>query len=213
MLVLLALPEIAQQAEAVGERRVRGDDCAGVAVSPEILARIETECGDVAETSGAPAVPARAVRLTRILDDEDAVPACELEDRLHRYDLTVEMHRHDRLRMRRQRALQERGIDQIVCVDVDEHRPRTRGGYRKRRRDIRVRGNDHFVAGSDAQNFQRELHRRRSRFNADAVFDADVPREVLFKSGDVGSEYEARVLHHLRYARKKLRAQRAELRL
>ena len=111
MLVFLALSEIAQQPQPLCELGVVGDDRAAVAVGTEILAGIETETSDVTEAADAATVPARAVRLTRIFDHVESVPARELPDRIHRHGLTVQMHRHDRFRARRHGGFATLDID------------------------------------------------------------------------------------------------------
>ena len=53
-------------------------------------------------------------------------------------------------------ASSSEGSSKIGFVHVDEHRFRTDRRYRNRRSDVGVRGDDDFVAGPDAQRFDRE---------------------------------------------------------
>ena len=55
----------------------------------------------VAERAGALAVVLRADRLRRILDDDELVLLRDGVDLVHRRGLPVQMHGHDRLRVRR----------------------------------------------------------------------------------------------------------------
>ena len=71
MLVLSTLPEVPKQPQPFGELGVAGDDRTTVAVRAEILTGIKAEAAGVAEGAHPATVPARAVRLARILDHEE----------------------------------------------------------------------------------------------------------------------------------------------
>ena len=72
VLVLPHLPEIAKDADALGQLRVVGDDGPRITQGTEVLARIEAEAGGTAERTGASAAVAGAVRLRGVLDQRDA---------------------------------------------------------------------------------------------------------------------------------------------
>ena len=64
-----------QHGHALGQRAVVGDDGAGVAHRPQILARIERIGRGHAESADLPALVARQMRLRAILDHPEPVPA------------------------------------------------------------------------------------------------------------------------------------------
>ena len=82
---------------------------------------------------------------------------------LHVREPSVEVHRDDRFRPRRNGELDEHRI-KIACavLDVDEHRLRANGDHRLRRGDKGVGRGDNLISGSDVQRPQNELESARS---------------------------------------------------
>ena len=169
MLVLFLLAEIAQQLNAFADPGVIGDDGAAVAIGAQILPRIKAEATGVADASGSPPLPHRSVRLTRIFDDAQSMTARRVEDRLHRDDLPVQVHRHQRLRAWRDRRVNCRRIDQVVIGHLDQHRRRTHTRNAQRRGDVRICRHDDFVARADVQRLERDFQRRRSGLDPHAM--------------------------------------------
>ncbi len=93
-----------------------------------------------------------ADRLRRVLDHRDAGARRLVENRIHVGAQAEQMHRHDRLRPRRDRSRERRRIDvERRRIDVDQHRPRADADNAARRREERIGGRDHLVAGTDAR--------------------------------------------------------------
>ena len=87
-----------------------------------------------------------------ILDDRHAVALRDLDQRVHVGHQPVQVDGHDRLRPGRDRRLDAVGVHaEVVCADVDEHRPGPRLEDRADRRvEGEADGND-FVTGTDAE--------------------------------------------------------------
>src|SRR5580700_622465 len=213
MFVLLALAEIAHEAQLVGQTRIAGHDRTAITVRAQILARIKTKASGVAEASDYLTVPARPVRLAGVFDHSQVVALRTAQDRLHRDGLPVEMHGHDRFRVRRHGLLEQRRVEEVSFVHFDEDRFRAGRRHGDGRSDVGVRGDDHFVARPDAKGLHRELQSRGSGLDTHAIRSAHVAREVFFEMAYVGSKNEAAVLHHAHDTRYDLLMQRRELRL
>src|SRR5512132_4448261 len=83
MAIPLGLSPVAQSPNAPCHLVVIGDNGAALAAGAEVLARIEAEASEVAETAGAAACVLGAVRLRRIFDDDKTVRAGDLENGIH----------------------------------------------------------------------------------------------------------------------------------
>src|SRR5204863_6219487 len=103
------------------EVSIVGYERAAVADAGEVLRREEAEGGRVTQRACPPAVPGRPRGLRRVLDHGGP----ELLQLLDWRDVAEQVNGHDRLRLRRQRALDRRDRDAERCrVDVAEDRPR-----------------------------------------------------------------------------------------
>ncbi len=191
VMILRLLAPVAQHSNFRGEFRIAGDHCPALSVCAEILAGIETETAQIAETSRATALIFGAVSLRGVFDHSQSAPACDLQDRIHVGSLAAEMDGKNCLGARGDRALDFRGVHREVArIDVDEHRPRAAILDRRDGRDERVRHGDDFGAGADACRQQRQVQRTGSRIYADRVIGAAVTREVLLERGDVAAQNE-----------------------
>jgi hypothetical protein len=165
----------AQAAHARGRRRIVGGDEAGVAERVEILERMGREAAEVPERAALAPLEHRSDRLGGVLDNEHPVTLGDVHNPVHAADAAGEMHRHDRARARRHRALDRRRIDVLIGQHVDEHRARAEVDDHRGRGDERIRRRDHLVAGTDARHFEREKQRvgagvERDRLAGAAVF-------------------------------------------
>ena len=156
-------PRRRRQAVVVGEHDA---PLAGI----EVLGGLEAEGADRADGADAPAAPARAVGLGRVLDHRQAVAAGDLAQAVHVRGQPREMHRHHGPGPRRDRLLDQAGV-QVVGqgIDVDEHGHGVRHHDRAGRRDEGIGRHDDFVAGFDADRLQREAERRGAVADGDAV--------------------------------------------
>ena len=208
MEVLARLAPVAQPAQTLCEVCSAGDDRAALAASAQVLARIEAEGRGPAHRSRlapaalSPGVILGAVGLAGVFDDDQAVFACELQDRIHVGHLSVEMHRdHGRhgptgaLARHPARGSLTPALAFQVCaqllgihgvggrVDIDELRPRADLGDGLRRRDEGVGDGDDRLAGPDARSVQREPQRIGAACHADAVPHVaergEIPLEVV----------------------------------
>ena len=156
--VVTECAHLGRQLRRAGEHRPR------VAVGAEVLARVEACARRDAEAPRADAVPHRALRLRRVLDQENAGRARGRLQLLQGRHLAIEVDRHDRPGARPEPRRHRRGIDQVVHrIAVDEHRRRASTGDRERGRDEGVGGHDHLVSRTDADGAQRQLQGRRCR--------------------------------------------------
>ncbi len=118
------LPPVAQQRDPLRQRRVGGHGRAALAIGSEILARVEAEAADIADRSGAAALVFGSMGLSCILDHDEPVATGDLHDRIHIGHQPVQMHRHDRLRARRDRGFDGRRIHGPGDgIDIDENGP------------------------------------------------------------------------------------------
>ena len=119
-----------------------------------ILRRVEGEAAGP-EATRHPPVEARAVRLSRVFNDEKAVLTGDGVYRFHVAGLPEQVHRQNAARVRRYLLLDARRVEvEIVATDVDEHRAgageedSVRGGGEGEGR------RNYFVAGAKAMHGQ-----------------------------------------------------------
>ena len=111
------------------------------------------------------------MRLGGILHQRQLVLAANLQHRVHVKRMPVKMHRHDRLRPRRDRAFDQFRVQierRVVNVHID--RLGADVGNRPTRRHKRVRRGDDFVARPDVQQQHRHVQRGGAAVEAHAVF-------------------------------------------
>ena len=152
--------------------------------------------------------PLRAVRLRRVLDHRQAERA-----EVGR-GAAEEVHRHDRLRLVRDLALDLRRIEvQRRRVDVGENRCRAAPGDRLGGRVERERRADHLVAGADVHPVEHEDDRVGAVGAADRLLDAELGRSLALEGLDLGAEDELPGVERARERVLQLRDQRRVLRL
>ena len=197
VLALDPLAEVAQTAEPAGQQRVVGADSAAVSKRAEVLARVEGEAGGGAERADRPSAVLRAGGLGRVLEQQQAVRLGHRLQRVHVARLAVEVHGEDPHRARTHRGAGRVGVDQAgVLQHVAQHRRGADVRDGQGRGDEGVRRDDDLVAGPDVVGAQHERQRRRAGGDADALLDAAVLREFVFKCLDLGAEDVAARIEH-----------------
>jgi hypothetical protein len=145
-----------------------------------------------------PSVVARTMGLRGILDYDQVVAPRDREQRVEVRRPAVQVHRHNRLRPRRDGSGHRRRIDRVGRgLHVDEYRRRAHGEDRQDRRDERIGGRDDFVAGPDFESAQRELDCRQPGADADRVARADERGILAFEALDRGTQDEIPALEQL----------------
>ena len=169
---------------------VRGERAA-LAVGAQVLGGVEAEGGRLAEAAHAPAAVARAVGLAGILDDGQVVARGDRQDGVEIRRPAVEMHRHDRPRVRGDRGLDALGVEVGGArIDVHEQRARPDVGDGFGGGDEGVGRGDDLVARLHPRREQGQMQGARARVHGDAVLDAAVGRELLLEPRDLLAEDE-----------------------
>ena len=165
--LLVARAVEAEHPHPLGHLVVATGDEAAVAEREEVLGREEAEGG-----ADARARDARGAERLRGILDQRQPEGGELGERR---GAAEEVHRHDRLRPRRDARGDVVGIEvERDRVDVGEHRRRAGAGDRLRRRVERERRADHLVAGADPHRLEREHERVGAVRDADRVRHAEI---------------------------------------
>ena len=184
---------VAQERDPSRQFRIIADDSTGLAISPEVLARVETEAAEIADRARAAAAPFCAVRLRRVLDDNELVPARDGHDRIHVGHLPVKMHRQNDFRPGRDRCLDLRRVHRPgVGIDIHEDRLGAAIKNCRRRRDEGHRYRDDFVAGVNAGGKKGEMQCGRSTVDGLAMPNMTIGRELFLERRDVRAKHELR---------------------
>ena len=197
--VLTVYPDLAHR---LGQCIVVGEERATVAVSAEWLRGKERRRPDERQRTRAPAVLRRAEALRRVVDHGQPVAGRDRVDRCKVSALTIQRHRHDGPRTRRDGRLEERRIEVPgPPVDVYEHRRRPGERDHFARCDERERRRDHLVATTNAERHERDQERVRAARGRDAVSRAGIARKRRLELGDLGAQDELAMVQHLGHAR------------
>src|SRR5215213_900291 len=94
----------AQSSQACCDFVVAGLKNSTITGAAEVLRRIKTEASDHAHRARTASVVSRANRLRRIFDYGYSMTAAEVEQRIHRRALSVDVNGHDRFGSRRDRV-------------------------------------------------------------------------------------------------------------
>jgi hypothetical protein len=78
-----------QEPDGLGVIRIRRYDCAGFAISPEVLAGIKTEAREIRQRPRALSFIFGSVSLRRVLNHGDATDACSIQNGSHVGRLSV----------------------------------------------------------------------------------------------------------------------------
>jgi len=197
MMVFGGLSVVAEPADPVGERAVVRDDRAAVSAGSQVLGRIETERGDLAERPDLAARVARSDRLRAVLDQEQVVTAGDRAECGHVRRLSIEMDRENRSRLRGHRGLGRARVDgEGERIDVDQHRPRAAPLDRADRGNGGVRHGDDFVTRADSGGPDRQLDRVGAIGDAHRVPGSDPGGECLLERLDFRAENVPARLDH-----------------
>ena len=175
---------VAELAERIGELRLVGRDGPALARGDD-LARVERQAAHQAERSARRIPVAGAERAGGVLDEDDILGNGRLQllplDRA-----PEEVDGEHGLRPRRHRVGDAGDVDvERVGIDIDEDGAGSAELDDVRRRRERVGGNDHLVAGADAERQHRQVQRRRAGRDDDRVRGAAGLREPLLELGDL----------------------------
>ena len=96
VIVFGLLPPVSQQGNPPRELGLIADDRPALAIGTEVLAGIETETTEIADRSRAAAFVFSAMRLRRVLDDDEVVAAGNLHNRIHISHQAVQVDWQDR---------------------------------------------------------------------------------------------------------------------
>ena len=196
----------AEHPHPLGHLLVAAGDETAVAEREEVLGREEAEGGADARARDA----GGAERLGRVLDQRQP----ESRELGERRRTAEEVHRHDRLRPRRDARGDVGGVEvEADRIDVGEDGGRAGPGDRLGGRVERERRADHLVPGADAHRLEREHERVGAVGDADRVGHAEIGGRLVLERLDLGAEDEAARLENLREALLELRDQRRVLRL
>ena len=198
VVILDSLAAVAQQAHLLGHSVVVRHHHAAIAICAEIFRRIEAERRRVSEQADAPALVSRPVRLRRVFDHHQVVPARQSGDRVEIGGLAVQVNGDNGPRSRRNRRRDRCRVEVVrLGTGIDEHGPRTRGQDSQDGGDKRVRDRDDFVARSDIVRPQGELDGVEAAGDADGMPGADVRGVLGLEALDGGSQNEVSVLADL----------------
>ncbi len=197
VVVLGPLAIVAHHPHLLGQLPVIRRERAGVAVSSQVLARIEAEGAKRPDGPGAAPLVPGAVGLAGVLDHRQAVPGGDLEDRVHVGRLAVQVDGHDRPGAWRDGRFDQSRID-VVRARVDVDPDGRRAGERNcaRAGDERSRRRDHLVARADVHRPHAQLERGHAGIQAHRVLRLAVGAKLAFEGGDVTSEDEVGVRDH-----------------
>lgn len=179
--------------EEFGQGGVVGGDHAGVAVSAEILARIEAETTDGADGAAAAAFVFRANGLGGVFDNHGAVTAGDVEEGVHVGGAAEEV---DGLDGPDVAVAGEGGFDLVgvevegVGIDVDKDWLNAEAGERAGGGEEAVGSGDDLVAGAEFEGHPGEQEGVRARSAADGVAGLGIAGDGAFEFADGGAHDE-----------------------
>ena len=186
-----ALAVGAQQAQAIGDVGVAGEDRARVAPGPEGRGRPQREAPGVAERAGAAAGDDGAGGVRGVLDDAGADGARHLGDGLDVGGRAGEVDDDDRGDARVDDLGQGGGREQAgLLVDVGRADLRPEVDDRLGDADVGGGGDDDDVAARDAERLEREADRGGARADADRVAGAERGGQLVLEGRDRAAERE-----------------------
>ncbi len=131
------------------------------------------------------------MRLGAILDHLQPVPRRNLHQRVQIDALAVQVNRHDRLGLRRNRRLDLADVHQeIVVPDIDENRAGAENLDGRNRRHRGVRHRDDLVARANPRRRQRDIDRVGTAVDTDAAIHPDIGRHRAFEGDTFRPENE-----------------------
>ena len=158
--------------------RIAGRYSSGITQRAQILARVKAPACDAPTATTDPLAPVpRAMRLRRIVDQQQPVVRGNGCHRIKIGRLAIQMRRQDRLGARGDRGLDPRRVEIVRRrIGLDRHRRRAGHANRQLCRDIAVARNDHFIARANVRRLQREVERVEPVSDPDAMRCAAIGR-------------------------------------
>ena len=130
-------------------------DHAAVTIGTQDFGRIERGRGDVAHAARLLTLVFSTLCLRTVFQDKQAVPARNLQDRIHVRTLAEQMDGKDYLGPGRDGGFQLVNVHQVRAgIDIHEYRRRTGRHDSRNRRDGRVRHRDYLIPRTDAERIQ-----------------------------------------------------------
>ena len=201
MAVLRLGTVVAQRRDALRQPRVGGHHRAAVAQRAQVLGREETEGRRIAKRTGLAAVARRAVRLRRVLDQQQPVPPGQRRQRRHVGQLAVQVHRHDRARARSDRRFHAGRVEiEAQRIGLHRHRHQPVLADREEAGDEGVAGHDDLVALAERAELPVAAQDQRQRIqpvaHAHRMAHAAVGGELALEGGQfLAHDVPARVDH------------------
>jgi hypothetical protein len=162
-----------------------------------VLRCVEAERA-VAEAAGLSPAVGRAMRLARVLDDDEPVPVGDGPDHVHVGDETEQMDRADRPGSRGDGRFDLLRVDQIrVRLDVDEHGRRAGKENRVRGRGERVSDGDHLITRLEPDPSEDRHQRQRPVAHRNRVLHPHQLRPLGFELGDLAALRDHPAAQHL----------------
>ena len=189
---------VAQGAEAGGHLIIVGDDGPALAEGAQVLARVEAEAAAQAERPGPLAAVLGPVRLGGVLDQRDAAPPADVQQRGQVGRLAVEVYRQDSPGPRGDAALDLGGVHRVrLGVHVHEHRLGPDVADGPGGGDEGHRDGDHLVPAADARTDQGQVQGGSPAVDGDAVPGSDVGGERLLELRDLRAQDVGAAVGHL----------------
>ena len=199
MLVPTCLSAVAEAPDARGKGVVLGHHGPPVAKRTQVLGGIEAEGSGNADSADGPTHRGGQMRLTAVLDERQAVSACNGLERHQIRRLTVEMHWKNGARSRRDGVLHSGGRQgEARRVDIGEHRTGSGHHHGQCGECRRERRRDHLVARSDVERSQNEGNGISPVADAHGVCCAAALRELALERFDLRAEHEPPAADHPR---------------
>mmetsp|Transcript_115589 Transcript_115589/g.188375 ORF Transcript_115589/g.188375 Transcript_115589/m.188375 type:complete len:383 (+) Transcript_115589:527-1675(+) len=168
-----------------------------IAVSAEVLARVQGETAHITYGANTSAFVESAVRLRSILNHHKIVPFCNIKDCVHVTAMTIQMHRHDGFGLRCDRGLKLAAIKHVVLIMVDEDWGGTVVRDGKHRSNERVCLHNHLIARANVKELDCKVQCIGAGVEADAVLVATPCRKFVLKFLDVWPKDECSLVQNV----------------
>ena len=167
MAILQVGTVVAQGRDPLRQCVVAGHHRAAIAQRAEVLGREETESRRVAERAGPAPVTQCAMRLRRVLDQQQPVLSGQHLQRRHVGQLAIQMHRHDRARARPDGRRHAGRVEvERHLVGFHRHRYQPVLADRQETGDEGIAGHDDLVAVGEGAELPVGTQHQRQRIEA-----------------------------------------------
>src|SRR5258708_9267777 len=186
---------VAEPAYLSEQRFIVTGHCTRIAISAEILPGIKAETGDVANAAATLSFVLSQMSLRGVFDQPKVMTGGQLAQRFQFSGLTIQMHRHQDFRARRDGGFDLAGVEVVSArVNIDKNRlgPGANDGFDGG--DEGVRRGDYFVTRFQAQGQRSQRQCRRAGSDADGALCADSRGKCLFEISRFRAENETRIV-------------------